>query len=157
MKRRLILARALINDPDLLVFDEPTTGLDPQARHMIWSLIHRLKRNGKTILITTHYMEEAEVLADRFALMNDGLIGKIGTMDELQNSRNSTIQFEFDKSLGILPKKILNTFKATSQSNDIEKKSIEHSIAINAAMALYLCEYNIKFSECYDIAKEILK
>lgn len=55
MQRRLILTRALINDPDLLVFNEPTTGLDPQARHMIWSLIHRLKRNGKTILLTTHY------------------------------------------------------------------------------------------------------
>ena len=55
MQRRLILARALINDPDLLVFNEPTTGLDPQARHMIWSLIHQLKRNGKTILLTTHH------------------------------------------------------------------------------------------------------
>ena len=72
MKRRLILARALINDPDLLVFDEPTTGLDPQARHMIWSLIHRLKRNGKTILITTHYMEEAERLCDEIVIIDHG-------------------------------------------------------------------------------------
>ena len=72
MKRRLILARALINDPDLLLFDEPTTGLDPQARHMIWSQIHRLKRNGKTILLTTHYMEEAERLCDEIVIIDHG-------------------------------------------------------------------------------------
>ena len=72
MKRRLILARALINDPDLLLFDEPTTGLDPQARHMIWSQIHRLKRNGKTILLTTHYMEEAERLCDQIVIIDHG-------------------------------------------------------------------------------------
>ena len=72
MKRRLILARALINDPDLLVFDEPTTGLDPQARHMIWSQIHRLKRSGKTILLTTHYMEEAERLCDEIVIIDHG-------------------------------------------------------------------------------------
>ena len=72
MKRRLILARALINDPDLLVFDEPTTGLDPQARHMIWSQIHRLKRGGKTILLTTHYMEEAERLCDQIVIIDHG-------------------------------------------------------------------------------------
>ncbi len=72
MQRRLILTRALINDPDLLVFNEPTTGLDPQARHMIWSLIHRLKRNGKTILLTTHYMEEAERLCDQIVIIDHG-------------------------------------------------------------------------------------
>lgn len=83
MKRRLILARALINDPDLLVFDEPTTGLDPQARHMIWSLIHRLKRNGKTILITTHYMEEAERLCDEIVIIDHGKLITQGPPKEL--------------------------------------------------------------------------
>ena len=83
MKRRLILARALINDPDLLVFDEPTTGLDPQARHMIWSLIHRLKRNGKTILITTHYMEEAERLCDEIVIIDHGKLLAQGTPGEM--------------------------------------------------------------------------
>ena len=83
MKRRLILARALINDPDLLVFDEPTTGLDPQARHMIWSLIHRLKRNGKTILITTHYMEEAERLCDEIIIIDHGKLLAQGTPGEM--------------------------------------------------------------------------
>ena len=83
MKRRLILARALINDPDLLVFDEPTTGLDPQARHMIWSLIHRLKRNGKTILLTTHYMEEAERLCDEIVIIDHGKLLAQGAPSEM--------------------------------------------------------------------------
>ncbi|MDP6530358.1 MAG: ATP-binding cassette domain-containing protein [Arenicellales bacterium] len=72
MKRRLTLARALVNDPDLLVLDEPTTGLDPQARHMMWSLLHRMKRGGKTIVLTTHYMEEAERLCDELVIIDHG-------------------------------------------------------------------------------------
>ena len=74
MKRRLTIARALINKPKLLVLDEPTTGLDPQARHMIWALVHRLKRAGKTIILTTHYMEEAERLCDKLGIIDDGLL-----------------------------------------------------------------------------------
>ncbi len=72
MKRRLTLARALVNDPDLLVLDEPTTGLDPQARQHIWERLHRLQQQGRTLLLTTHYMEEAERLADRAAIMDGG-------------------------------------------------------------------------------------
>jgi len=83
MKRRLTLARALINDPQLLVLDEPTTGLDPQARHMIWSLIHQMKRAGKTILLTTHYMEEAERLCDELIVIDDGSLLAKGSPAEL--------------------------------------------------------------------------
>ena len=83
MKRRLTLARALVNDPDLLVLDEPTTGLDPQARHMIWSLVHRLKRNGRTILLTTHYMEEAERLCDELIIVDSGKLIAQGSPDAL--------------------------------------------------------------------------
>jgi lipooligosaccharide transport system ATP-binding protein len=74
MKRRLTLARALVNDPDLLVLDEPTTGLDPQARHMIWDRLQGLLAEGKTILLTTHFMEEAERLCRRLAIMDEGRI-----------------------------------------------------------------------------------
>lgn len=74
MKRRLTLARALVNDPDLLVLDEPTTGLDPQARHLIWDRLHGLLAEGKTILLTTHFMEEAERLCQRLAIMDEGRI-----------------------------------------------------------------------------------
>ncbi len=74
MKRRLTLARALINDPDLLLLDEPTTGLDPQARHLIWERLKRLMQQGKTILLTTHFMDEAERLCHRLAILDTGLI-----------------------------------------------------------------------------------
>ncbi len=74
MKRRLLLARALIHQPDLLVLDEPTTGLDPQARHLIWQRVRELKSRGGTMLLTTHYMDEAQHLADRAILMNQGRI-----------------------------------------------------------------------------------
>ena len=83
MKRRLTLARALVNDPQLLVLDEPTTGLDPQARHMIWSLIHRMKRAGKTVLLTTHYMEEAERLCDEVIVIDEGSLLAQGSPTEL--------------------------------------------------------------------------
>ncbi len=72
MKRRLIMARALINDPQLLILDEPTTGLDPQARHLIWEKVRELKKKGTTIILTTHYMDEAEQLCDRLVIMEQG-------------------------------------------------------------------------------------
>jgi len=72
MKRRLTLARALVNDPELLLLDEPTTGLDPQARHLIWERLKRLQAQGKTILLTTHFMDEAERLCQRLAIIDDG-------------------------------------------------------------------------------------
>ena len=74
MKRRLTLARALINDPELLFLDEPTTGLDPQARHVIWERLRNLLKQGKTLLLTTHFMEEAERLCSRIAIMDHGRI-----------------------------------------------------------------------------------
>jgi lipooligosaccharide transport system ATP-binding protein len=74
MKRRLIIARALINEPRILILDEPTTGLDPQARHLIWDKIGELKSRGVTVLITTHYMDEAERLCDRLVIMETGKI-----------------------------------------------------------------------------------
>jgi lipooligosaccharide transport system ATP-binding protein len=74
MKRRLIIARALINEPKILILDEPTTGLDPQARHLIWDKIRELKSKGVTVLITTHYMDEAEQLCDRLVIMENGKI-----------------------------------------------------------------------------------
>jgi lipooligosaccharide transport system ATP-binding protein len=72
MKRRLIVARALINDPKILILDEPTTGLDPQARHLIWERIRELKKRGTSIILTTHYMDEAEQLCDRLVIMENG-------------------------------------------------------------------------------------
>jgi lipooligosaccharide transport system ATP-binding protein len=83
MKRRLLIARALVNQPELVVLDEPTTGLDPQARIAVWGLLDRLKSEGVTLLITTHYMEEAERICDRLVIMDDGRIVAEGTPGEL--------------------------------------------------------------------------
>ena len=83
MQRRLLIARALVNDPELLVLDEPTTGLDPQARHLVWERLRRLKRGGKTLLLTTHYMEEAAQLCDRLVIMDAGRIVAEGAPAEL--------------------------------------------------------------------------
>jgi lipooligosaccharide transport system ATP-binding protein len=79
MQRRLTLARALVNDPELLVLDEPTTGLDPQARHLIWDGLKKLLAAGKTILLTTHFMDEAERLCDRLVIVDNGRIIEEGS------------------------------------------------------------------------------
>src|SRR5919109_2439879 len=83
MKRRLTIARSLINEPDVLLLDEPTTGLDPQARHVVWDRLYRLKRQGVTLLLTTHYMDEAEQLCDRLVVMDKGKIVASGSPREL--------------------------------------------------------------------------
>jgi lipooligosaccharide transport system ATP-binding protein len=83
MKRRLTIARALINQPDLMLLDEPTTGLDPQARHALWDRLYRLKQQGVTLIITTHYMDEAEQLCDRLVVMDKGKIVAEGSPRDL--------------------------------------------------------------------------
>jgi lipooligosaccharide transport system ATP-binding protein len=83
MKRRLTIARSLINDPDILLLDEPTTGLDPQARHSVWDRLFRLKQRGVTLMLTTHYMDEAEQLCDRLVVMDKGKIAAEGSPREL--------------------------------------------------------------------------
>jgi lipooligosaccharide transport system ATP-binding protein len=90
MRRRLMLARALLNEPRLLILDEPTTGLDPQARRLVWERIRSRKRAGTTILLTTHYMEEAAQLCDRLIIMDGGRIVAEGRADELIASRVGT-------------------------------------------------------------------
>jgi lipooligosaccharide transport system ATP-binding protein len=83
MKRRLTIARSLINEPHLLLLDEPTTGLDPQARHALWDRLYRLKEEGVTLVLTTHYMDEAEQLCDRLVVMDQGRIAASGSPREL--------------------------------------------------------------------------
>ncbi|MEH0936947.1 ABC transporter ATP-binding protein [Micromonospora psammae] len=83
MKRRLTIARALVNEPDIVLLDEPTTGLDPQARHLVWERLFRLKQQGVTLVLTTHYMDEAEQLCDRLVVMDGGRIVAEGSPREL--------------------------------------------------------------------------
>src|SRR5688572_7561948 len=95
MKRRLLIARALINDPEIVVLDEPTTGLDPQARHLVWDRLRALTVEGKTLVLTTHYMEEAARLCDRLVIMEGGLIIAEGAPKELVEEHVSPQVLEF--------------------------------------------------------------
>jgi lipooligosaccharide transport system ATP-binding protein len=97
MKRRLTIARSLINRPDVLLLDEPTTGLDPQARHVVWDRLFRLKQQGVTLVLTTHYMDEAEQLCDRLVVMDKGVIVAEGSPLELirQHSTREVAELRF--------------------------------------------------------------
>jgi lipooligosaccharide transport system ATP-binding protein len=97
MKRRLTIARSLINEPDLMLLDEPTTGLDPQARHLLWDRLYRLKQRGTTLVLTTHYMDEAEQLCDRLVVMDKAKIVAEGTPLDLieQYSSREVAEFRF--------------------------------------------------------------
>jgi lipooligosaccharide transport system ATP-binding protein len=98
MKRRLTIARSLINRPDILLLDEPTTGLDPQARHVLWDRLFRLKQQGVTLVITTHYMDEAEQLCDRLVVMDHGKIVAEGSPRQLidEYSTREVLELRFD-------------------------------------------------------------
>ncbi|MFZ1897466.1 ATP-binding cassette domain-containing protein [Methanoregula sp.] len=98
MKRRLILARALINNPDLLVLDEPTIGLDPQARHLIWERLRHLRSQGNTIVLTTHYLDEAARLCDRLVIMDHGTFLVEGTPADLVRDQVGSEIIEMDNS-----------------------------------------------------------
>ncbi len=95
-KQRLALGAALINDPDLVFLDEPTTGLDPQARRNIWAIVERLKHEGKTIVLTTHYMEEAEALSDEVCIMDHGRVIAHGSPRDLTSQLGQDTWIEFD-------------------------------------------------------------
>jgi lipooligosaccharide transport system ATP-binding protein len=97
MKRRLTIARSLINRPEVLLLDEPTTGLDPQARHVVWERLYRLKREGVTLLLTTHYMDEAEQLCDRLVVMDKGRFAAEGSPRQLieQHATKEVVELRF--------------------------------------------------------------
>ncbi len=98
MKRRLTIARALINQPELLLLDEPTTGLDPQARHLLWDRLYQLKRQGVTLVLTTHYMDEAEQLCDRLVIMDNARIVAEGSPRQLiaDHVTREVVELRFD-------------------------------------------------------------
>jgi lipooligosaccharide transport system ATP-binding protein len=102
MKRRLTIARSLVNEPDVMLLDEPTTGLDPQARHVVWDRLYRLKRQGVTLLLTTHYMDEAEQLCDRLVVMDKGKIVAEGSPRELiaRYSTREVVELRFNEDAG---------------------------------------------------------
>lgn len=116
MKRRLIFARALINQPQILLLDEPTTGLDPQARHLAWDEVRNLKKKQVTIILTTHYMDEAEALCDRILIVDKGKIIEEGKPSELVKKHvgEEVLEVDYDE-------KLLPALKAAFSGGDFER------------------------------------
>jgi ABC-2 type transport system ATP-binding protein len=125
-KQRLSLALCLVNDPDILFLDEPTTGLDPQARRNLWDVISKLKEEKKTIILTTHYMDEAERLCDQIAIIDHGQIIKAGTPDFLINQLDADRIIEIDASDGAL-----ETLKDLPYSTAVEENHGQVQIYTN--------------------------
>ena len=100
MKRRLLLARALVNQPELLILDEPTTGLDPYSRHTVWDKLNQLKLGNTTLILTTHYMEEAEKLCDRVAIMDSGRVVTSDSPTNLMKQHNGNLEETYLKLTG---------------------------------------------------------
>jgi lipooligosaccharide transport system ATP-binding protein len=110
MKRRLTIARSLVNDPEVLLLDEPTTGLDPQARHAVWDRLFRLKQQGVTLVLTTHYMDEAEQLCDRLVVMDRGKIAEEGSPLELiqRLSSREVVELRFTHDVPEIDEQMFN-------------------------------------------------
>jgi lipooligosaccharide transport system ATP-binding protein len=128
MKRRLLIARALINDPEIVVLDEPTTGLDPQARHLVWDRLRALTVEGKTLVLTTHYMEEAARLCDRLVIMEGGLIIAEGSPRELIEEHVSPQVLEFRVS----PEELEGLRPVVEAASDAVERTGEALLAFTA-------------------------
>jgi ABC-2 type transport system ATP-binding protein len=147
-KQRLFIALALLPDPQLIFLDELTTGLDPQARHVIWDLIRDVRSRGKTILLTTHYMEEAERLCDRVAIIDHGRIVAMDTPLELIRSQGcgESLNFTVDQSL---PPEFISAIKPIGRLNILEDRIVIYSIDSRSTLVsdvvLLLNHLNIPF------------
>jgi ABC-2 type transport system ATP-binding protein len=148
-QQRLSVAMALINNPDIAFLDEPTTGLDPQARRSLWSVIEDMRNNGKTIFLTTHYMEEAERLCDRVAIIDYGQIIAMDSPRELINTyfKESAIQFELEP---VPPEVVLQSFPGAKEVMVNNKEVIMYSENIPVTMSAIL-----KYAEKADITDQL--
>jgi ABC-2 type transport system ATP-binding protein len=132
-QRRLDLALALVGDPDLVFLDEPTTGFDPQARRNAWEMIRGLRALGKTILLTTHYLDEAQQLADRVAVLRDGAIVLEGTPAQLTGSSKTEIRYRENGQVRVLatdePTRVLHeiTSRAVAEGRELEELEVRRS------------------------------
>ena len=131
MQRRLVVARAMLSDPEILLLDEPTTGLDPQTRRLVWGYIKNLKEAGKTVLLTTHYMEEADILCDRIAIIDHGRIIARGTPNELKKMLDKNITIEITVNPEVMNNHIEKDLNAMSGVSYVEMKSNRIRIGVD--------------------------
>jgi lipooligosaccharide transport system ATP-binding protein len=124
MKRRLLISRALMGDPELVVLDEPTTGLDPQARLAVWGALDRLRRRGVTLLLTTHYMEEAERLCDRLVIMDEGKIVADGRPSDLVRSHVGREVLELQLDEGCDAERLVGSLDGRIQGHDLSDRTL---------------------------------
>jgi ABC-2 type transport system ATP-binding protein len=148
-QQRLSVAMALINDPDIAFLDEPTTGLDPQSRRGLWAVIENMSKKGKTIFLTTHYMEEAERLCDRVAIIDHGQIIAIGSPEELikNHFEEKAIQFEMEPPP---PEIVLRSFSGTTSVAIDVNDVVIYSNDITATMSAVL-----KYAEKIDATRQL--
>ncbi len=130
MKRRLIMARALINEPRILLLDEPTTGLDPQGRHIVWDEIRLLRKRGVTIILTTHYMDEAAALCDRILIVDNGKIIQTGVPHELikKYAGEDVLEVEYDESMVKTLKEKLPSIEVEVFGDQVRVFAKEHGL-----------------------------
>ena len=131
MQKRLVVARAMLSDPEILLLDEPTTGLDPQTRRQVWEFIKNLKEEGKTVLLTTHYMEEADILCDRIAIIDHGRIIARGTPNELKKMLDKNITIEITLNPEVINNHIEKDLNDMPGVNYVEMKSNRIRIGVN--------------------------
>lgn len=131
MQRRLVVARAMLSDPEILLLDEPTTGLDPQTRRQVWEFIKNLKEEGKTVLLTTHYMEEADILCDRIAIIDHGRIIARGTPNELKKMLDKNIIIDITLNPEFAGDHIKRDLSNISGVNYVEMKSNRIRIGVD--------------------------
>jgi len=147
LKQRVGVAIALVNDPDIVFLDEPTTGLDPRARRDVWNAIAGLKKQGKTVFLTTHYMEEAEYLADSIAIMHRGRIVAEGTLDELiqKYGKRSTLLLKGGRAAEAAEALKENGYDAEVVDGDVEIKIVKRDAVLD--ILFYLREKGISYRE----------
>ncbi|MBH0174919.1 ATP-binding cassette domain-containing protein [Fictibacillus sp. 23RED33] len=158
-KQRLAIALALVHDPQIIFLDEPTTGLDPQARRTLWDIVLRLKERGKTVVLTTHYMDEAHVLCDRIAIMDQGKLIALDTPSELVRNlqSDSAVEFKFNDEVDIVLSEIDGVKQVGSQKDvhvlytDDLQKTLTSLIAIASEKQLKLVDLQTRTATLEDV------
>ncbi|TDX48452.1 ABC transporter ATP-binding protein [Orenia marismortui] len=157
MKRRLLIAKALVHDPEIIVLDEPTAGVDVELRNSLWDYVIKLNKQGKTIILTTHYLEEAETLCDRIAIMNKGKIVKIDTKENLINSIDKKlVKVQFSDSVEDLSDQLEGrNYNIDEENNEIEvevsKQDLDELLKFINGLDLHITDMNIESAKLEDV------